>query len=550
MLNRFDNYDEVYKRFEWDIPDYYNIASDTIDKFSKSDRIALRHVLDNGTCDDYTFKFLLEKSNQLANVLDNICINQNDRVGIILGQCPETIMSHMACFKSGKISIPLFSLFGDNALFFRLKNSEASTVICDDLSLEKVLRIRESLPFLRNIISINLKKSNDLILSFSELVNKASDRYRNIKSKSNDPALIIYTSGTTGDPKGALLPHKVLLGHIPGVEMPHEFLSFNPPVTDCFWTPADWAWIGGLFDVLMPSLYFGIPVITYRSSKFDPEFTFDLLEKYEVKNTFIPPTALKIMKSFKQNSKRNNLKLRTVGSGGESLGEELLNWGKEVLNVGINEFYGQTECNLTVSNCGLIMKQKLGSIGKPVPGHDVRLINQEGKFIKKEKEEGQIVVHSSSPSTFLGYWKNKKETEKKIIDGWLHTGDYGILDTEGFFYFKGRKDDLINSSGYRIGPSEIENTILSIDDIEMVAVIGVPDNLRGEIIKAVIVPRNISYVSTQNNQLKEKIKNHVKNKLAAHEYPRIIEFVSELPMTNTGKIKRNILRENHLKESK
>ena len=550
MLNRFDNYDEVYKRFEWDIPDYYNIASDTIDKFSKSDRIALRHVLDNGTCDDYTFKFLLEKSNQLANVLDNICVNQNDRVGIILGQCPETIMSHMACFKSGKISIPLFSLFGDNALFFRLKNSEASTVICDDLSLEKVLRIKESLPFLRNIISINLKKSNDLILSFSELVNKASDRYKNIKSKSNDPALIIYTSGTTGDPKGALLPHKVLLGHIPGVEMPHEFLSFNPPVTDCFWTPADWAWIGGLFDVLMPSLYFGIPVITYRSSKFDPEFTFDLLEKYEVKNTFIPPTALKIMKSFKQNSKRNNLKLRTVGSGGESLGEELLNWGKEVLNVGINEFYGQTECNLTVSNCGLIMKQKLGSIGKPVPGHDVRLINQEGKFIKKEKEEGQIVVHSSSPSTFLGYWKNKKETEKKIIDGWLHTGDYGILDMEGFFYFKGRKDDLINSSGYRIGPSEIENTILSIDDIEMVAVIGVPDNLRGEIIKAVIVPRNISYVSTQNNQLKEKIKNHVKNKLAAHEYPRIIEFVSELPMTNTGKIKRNILRENHLKESK
>ncbi len=550
MLNRFNNYNELYNSFKWKIPKYYNIASDTIDKFSNTQRIALKHILEDGTCNDYAFKYFFEKSNRFANVLDNICNVQNDRVGIILGQCPETIISHMACFKSGKISIPLFSLFGDDALLFRLKNSEATTVICDDISLEKVLRIREKLPFLKNIISINQKKSNDLILSFFELTNKASDKYKNIKSKSNDPGLIIYTSGTTGNPKGALLPQKVLLGHIPGVEMPHEFLSSDPPVKDCFWTPADWAWIGGLFDVLMPSLYFGIPVISYRSSKFDPEFTFNLLEKYEVKNTFIPPTALKMMKSFKPNSNRNNLKLRTVGSGGESLGEELLNWGKEVLNVGINEFYGQTECNLTISNCGLIMKQKLGSIGKPVPGHNVKLMDQKGKFITKEKEEGQIVVNSDSPSTFLGYWKNKKETEKKIIDGWLHTGDYGILDKEGYFYFKGRKDDLINTSGYRIGPNEIENTILSIHDIEMVAVIGVPDNLRGEIIKAVIVPRDTKFVSNQNEKLKEKIKNHVKHKLAAHEYPRIIEFVSELPLTTTGKIKRNILRENHIKESK
>ncbi len=549
MLNRFDNYDEVYNSFNWSIPDIYNIASDTIDKYSHTERIALKHISNNGNCKEYSFKYFFEKSNRLANVLDSICLDQNDRVGIILGQCPETLISHIACFKSGKISIPLFSLFGDNALLFRLKDSDASTVICDDISLDKILRIKESLPNLRNIISINLKKSNDVVFSFFELIEKASSNYNNIKSKFNDPALIIYTSGTTGDPKGAVLPHKVLLGHIPGVEMPHEFLSSDLSVKDCFWTPADWAWIGGLFDVLMPSLYFGIPVISYRAPKFDPEFTFNLLEKYEVKNTFLPPTALKIMKSFRQKLKNNKLKLRTVGSGGESLGEELLNWGREVLNVGINEFYGQTECNLTISNCGLIMKQKLGSIGKPVPGHKVKLMNREGDFVKSE-EEGQIVVNSDSPSTFLRYWKNKKETEKKIIDGWLQTGDYGIFDKEGYFYFKGRKDDLINSAGYRIGPSEIENSILSIKDVEMVAVIGVPDDLRGEIVKAVVVPKNISNVKSQNNLLKEKIKSHVKNKLAAHEYPRIIQFVSELPLTTTGKIKRNILRQNHLKELK
>ena len=550
MLKRFDNYDELYNSFRWSIPENYNIASDTIDKFSNSERIALKHVLDDGNCNEFTFKYLQQKSNQLANVLDHLSFKNDDRVGIILGQCPETILSHMACFKSGKISIPLFSLFGDDALLFRLKDSGASTVICDDLSIEKIKRINEFLPCLKNIISINRKKSDAKVLSFYELISNASDKYKNVESKSNDPALIIYTSGTTGDPKGALLPHKVLLGHIPGVEMPHEFLTSSHPVTDCFWTPADWAWIGGLFDVLMPALFFGIPVISYRSSKFDPEFTFTLLEKYEVKNTFIPPTALKMMKSFNQNFKGKNLKLRTLGSGGESLGQELLKWGKEIFDVGINEFYGQTECNLTISNCGLIMKQKLGSIGKPVPGHNVRLMNKEGSFINEENEEGEIVVNSSSPSTFLGYWNNKSETEKKIIDGWLHTGDYATLDEDGYFYFKGRKDDLINSSGYRIGPSEIENTILSIDEVEMAAVVGVPDDLRGQIVKAVIVPKNKFYINNQNLELKDKIKNKVKDKLAAHEYPRIIEFVYELPLTTTGKIKRNIIRENHLKENK
>ena len=548
MLKRFDNYDELYNSFKWFIPEHYNIASDTIEKFANTERIALKHVLDDGNHKEFSFKYLNQKSNQLANVLDSVSLKDDDRVGIILGQCPETILSHMACFKSGKISIPLFSLFGDDALLFRLKDSGATTVICDNLSLEKILRINEFLPCLKNIISINRLKSDNKILSFYELIHNASDEYKNVESKSNDPALIIYTSGTTGDPKGALLPHKVLLGHIPGVEMPHEFLTSNTPVTDCFWTPADWAWIGGLFDVLMPSLFFGIPVISYRSSKFDPEFTFNLLEKQNIKNTFIPPTALKMMKSFNQNIERKNLKLRTLGSGGESLGEELLKWGKEILNVGINEFYGQTECNLTISNCGLIMKQKLGSIGKPVPGHNVRLVNKEGNFIKKENEEGEIVVKSTSPTTFLGYWNNDIETEKKIIDGWLHTGDYATLDEQGYFYFKGRKDDLINSSGYRIGPSEIENTILSIDEVEMAAVVGVPDDLRGQIIKAVIVPRNKTYIDSQNPELKDKIKNKVKNKLAAHEYPRIIEFVNELPLTTTGKIKRNIIREKHLRK--
>ena len=546
MLPKSLNYDHLYNTFNLKIPPKFNIASATIDKFANTNRIALKNLKYNGEFENLSFRFIQKKSNQLANALDNLNLNKNDRVGIILGQCPETLISHISCFKSGKISIPLFNLFGIDALKFRLIDSSASAVICDKHGLEKLMKIKHDLPSLKHIICTDKKESDNDILFFDGLLNRSKDEYKNVNTNSEDPALIIYTSGTTGDPKGALLPHRTLLGHIPGVEMPHEFLSSDLSNNDCFWTPADWAWIGGLFDVLLPSLYFGIPVISFRSSKFDPEFTFDLMEKLEVKNTFLPPTSLKMMKSFNLYKSRDKLHLRTVGSGGEALGEELLNWGKEILNVGINEFYGQTECNLTVSNNGLIMKQKLGSIGRPVPGHKVKLMKDDGTFISKSDDEGEIVVQSNSPSIFSGYWNNDKETQKKIIDGWLHTGDYATVDDEGYFYFKGRKDDLINSSGYRIGPTEIENTILSLQEVEMVAVVGVPDELRGEIIKAVIVPREKSLLKNKNENLKDKIKEHVKQNLAAHEYPRLIEFVKELPLTTTGKIKRNLIRKNHI----
>ncbi len=546
MLPKSLNYDHLYNTFNLNIPLKFNIASATVDKFSNTDRIALKNIKSNGELENLSFRFIQKKSNQLANALDNLNLNKNDRVGIILGQCPETLISHISCFKSGKISIPLFNLFGIDALKFRLIDSSASAVICDKHGLEKLMKIKHDLPSLKHIICTDKKESDNDILFFDRLLNKSKDEYKNVNTNSEDPALIIYTSGTTGDPKGAILAHRTLLGHIPGVEMSHEFLSSDLSNNDCFWTPADWAWIGGLFDVLLPSLYFGIPVISFRSSKFDPEFTFDLMEKFEVKNTFLPPTSLKMMKSFNLYKSRDKLHLRTVGSGGEALGEELLNWGKEILNVGINEFYGQTECNLTVSNNGLIMKQKLGSIGRPVPGHKVKLMKDDGTFISKSDNEGEIVVQSNSPSIFSGYWNNDKETQNKIIDGWLHTGDYATIDDEGYFYFKGRKDDLINSSGYRIGPNEIENTILSLQEVEMVAVVGVPDELRGEIIKAVIVPREKSLLKNKNENLKDKIKEHVKQNLAAHEYPRLIEFVKELPLTTTGKIKRNLIRNNHI----
>ena len=545
MLKKLNNFEELCLTFKWNIPEFYNIASDTVDQYNYQNRIALINFLHDGKIEEWSFVDIKRSANKLANVFDHFNLEANARVGIILGQCPETAIAHMACFKSGKISIPLFNLFGTDALHYRLLNSNASLVICDNNGLNKIFEIKDRLPNLKKIICIDSNDEKSNVFNFKKLLEQASDSYITKKTKSSDPALIIYTSGTTGGPKGALLPHRSLLGHIPGVEIPHEFLSSSEPVKDLFWTPADWAWIGGLFDVLLPAWHFGIPVVSYRSQKFDPEVTFDLISKLEIKNTFLPPTALKMMKSFNPSKTLKDLKLRTVGSGGEALGEDLLEWGKQILGVGINEFYGQTECNLTVSNCGAIMPTKQGSIGKPVPGHEVRIINENGELIKEPGLDGEIIVKSDTPVSFLKYWENDKATKQKVKDGWLYTGDFAYKDEEGYFYFKGREDDIINTSGYRVGPSEVEDAVLSHPKVSMVAVIGIPDKLRGQIIKAFVVPSDHNNVLTQNEILKKSIQNHVKLKLAAHEYPRLIEFVYELPLTTTGKIIRKDLRENN-----
>src|SRR5690606_7561935 len=240
----------------------------------------------------------------------------------------------------------------------------------------------------------------------------------------DDPALMIFTSGTTGPPKGALHGHRVLLGHLPGVQMPHEFL---PQQGDRLWTPADWAWAGGLLNVLLPGLHLGVPVVSSRFERFEPEAAFTLMEKMKVRNAFIPPTALRMLKSAGPLVRRFNLRLRTIGSGGESLGKETYDWAKAELGLTINEFYGQTECNLVLSSCAAIGVSRGGAIGKPVPGHTVAVIDAEGRRVKTG-EAGQIAVLRPDPVMFLAYWQNPEATAKKFIGDWMVTGDQGIED--------------------------------------------------------------------------------------------------------------------------
>jgi len=541
VLKPGKTYNEVYSAFRWEIPEYYNIGIDICDKWApQQNRLALIYEDERGQVEQYTFRDLKRLSNKIANGFKAHGIEQGDRVGILLPQSPETAISHIAIYKIGAVAIPLFSLFGTDALEYRLSNSEAKGIVTDDANLHKILEIREKLPNLKVIIVTGGERRQKL-LDFWELIEKGSEQFKPVKTRGDDPALIIYTSGTTGPPKGALHAHRVLLGHLPGMEFPHNFF---PKKDDLIWTPADWAWIGGLIDVLFPSWHHGIPVVAHRFKKFDPEEAFHLLAKYGIRNAFMPPTALKMMREVKNPRSRHDYDMRSVASGGETLGEGLLDWGKEAMGLTINEFYGQTECNLVVGNCSEVMKPRPGSMGRQIPGHRVDVVNDLGEVVSPGTL-GEVAIKRPNPVMFLEYWKNPEATREKYVGDWLLTGDLAKKDEEGYFWFVGRQDDVITSAGYRIGPAEVEDCLMKHPSVSMVAVVGSPDRIRAEIVKAFIVPK---HGVIPGPDLEKEIKQYVKVRLAAHEYPREIEFVDELPMTTTGKIMRKELKKLEIKK--
>ena len=535
MLKFGRNYTEVYDSFRWEIPDFYNIGADICDKWAgQRYRLALIYEDENGLVEKYTFWELKRLSNRLANGFKACGLDIGDRIGILLPQGPETALSHIAAYKIGAIAIPLFTLFGTDALAYRLTNSQARAIVTDGANLPKILEIWPNLPHLQTVL-VTGGERHAKVLDFRETLAKGSPDFAPVKTKADDPALIIYTSGTTGPPKGALHAHRTLLGHLPGVEFPHNFF---PREDDFFWTPADWAWIGGLIDVLFPSWHHGIPVLAYRAKKFDAEKAFHLIARYGIRNAFMPPTALKLMRQVKDPQNRHSYAMRSIGSGGETLGEELLDWGREVMGLTINEFYGQTECNLIVGCCAEIMEIRPGSMGCAIPGHVVDVVDEAGNPVS-QGTVGEIAVKRPDPVMFLGYWNNPDATRKKFVGDWLLTGDLAKKDGDGYFWFNGRRDDVITSAGYRIGPAEIEDCLMKHPAVAMAAVIGSPDEVRTEIVKAFIVPKA---EVTPGPAVAEDIKNFVKTRLAAHEYPREVEFVKELPMTATGKIMRRELK--------
>ena len=529
------SYGEVCESFSWSIPATFNIAQAICDRHVGAGRTALVHEAAERRSTEFTFEYLQERSRRLANALTAQGIARGDRIGILLPQCPEALIVHLAAYRLGAVALPLFTLFGPDAIEYRLNDSGAKAVVSNAEGIEKLLMLRDRLVAQPLLIGIE-DRLDGAVLGFSSLLEAAAPDHVRVETSAEDPAIIVYTSGTTGNPKGVLYAHRTLLGHLPGVEFPHDFF---PQPGDRMWTPADWAWAGGLMDVLLPSLFHGIPVLAKRLRKFDPEEAFALIGRHNIRNAFMPPTALKMMRQVAKPQTRFSYSMRSIASGGERLGEEMLDWGRDVFGLTMNEFYGQTEANLTVGNCASIMPLKEGSMGKAIPGHCLEVVDEEGRPVRPG-ETGTIAVKAPDPVFFLRYWNKPDATEEKFRNGWLLTGDTGHRDEEGYFWFHGRNDDVIISGGYRIGPTEIEDCLMQHPAVAMVAVIGVPDSVRGEVVKAFIVPREGTAVDAA---LQADVQNFVKARLSAHEYPRQIEFRDALPMTITGKIRRKDLRD-------
>ncbi|MEP4768755.1 MAG: AMP-binding protein [Roseibium sp.] len=536
MLLPASDYDTLKTRFKWSLPATYNMADVVSDQWARQDpdRLAIRHVLEDGNRENWSHQNLNRAANRFANALIALGIKSGDRVALLLPQIPQTAIAHIAAYKIGAIAVPMAALFGQDALRYRLSDSGAKALVTDTAGLGKLADIREDLPTLDLIVSIDGPESG--VQSFDTLMEQAADAFDTKSTSPDDPALMIYTSGTTGQPKGVLHGHRVLFGHMPGIELSQNFLG-QPG--DLFWTPADWAWAGGLLNALFPALSLGVPVVSYASKKFDPEFAFHLLEREGIRNAFIPPTALKMLRSVDSPNSRFDLNWRSVGSAGESLGKETYDWFAQEFGFQVNEFYGQTECNAVLGSSADLGVSRSGAIGKAIPGHEVAIIDDDGTPLPPESL-GQIAIKRPDPVMFLEYWNKPEATREKFIGDWMITGDQGLMDEDGYVHFVGRDDDIITSASYRIGPGEIEDCLLKHPSVALAAVIGKPDPLRTEIVKAYVVLKpEIKGDTSQEDSIRTFVREH----LSAHEYPREISFVKALPMTTTGKVIRRKLRD-------
>lgn len=592
-----DLYEQLHGEFRWLVPQEFNIAEVCSRRWAQAadgaQRIAMHADGAGVEPRSHSYAELQHQANRLSNALAQLRVGKGDKVAIVLPQRFETAVAYMAVLQMGAVAMPLSTLFGPEALEFRLNDSGAKVAICDDASIVNIQNIRGNCEALWHVIGIGDSANSDVgggaasmaDVDYAVITAEQPPEYAPVATRADDPALLVYTSGTTGNPKGALIPHRALLGNLTGFICSQNWFGFDPYAgqstpspargragvgastkrtkssaggqsTAVLWSPADWTWTGGLMDALLPTLYFGRPIVAYNG-RFSPQTAFELLQKYEVTHTFLFPTALKaMMKAFPQPKKFFKLKLQGIMSAGEAVGDAVFGYCQQQLGVTVNEMFGQTEVNYIVGNCSLFWPARAGSMGKGYPGHRVAVIDEQGLEcpvgVVGEVAVNRLDVHGHpDPIFFLGYWKNEAGTREKYTGDWCRTGDLARRDAEGYLWYQGRADDMFKAAGYRIGPGEIENCLVKHPAVANAAVVPKPDRERGALVKAYVVltpeaaaERGDERASRMEweTRLVIDLQRHVKGKLAPYEYPKEIEFVDALPMTTTGKVQRRVLR--------
>ena len=539
-LEKKDRYDEMYKNFKWHVPEYFNFGFDVVDKWAEDrTKLALISIDRTGKHDRYhTFFDLSMASNQFANALLKIGIKKGDRILVVLQSIPEWYIALIGMFKIGVVPMPGTVLLTAKDIEYRINRANACMVITDMDHADIVESVKAKCPSLRHILLIDGKRAG--WYNYDEELNDASrdlDKDKINKTKSTDPMLIYFTSGTTGHPKMVLHMHSYPLGH-------EVTARFAQALTKCdlHWAVSETGWAKAAWGKLFGQMIVGATIIQWETpGRFDPDGLLKSMEKYGVTTFCAPPTVYRML--IQTDLSKYKLKLRHCMSAGEPLNPEVIRVWKKAFGLDIYDFYGQTETVCVLSNY-TFMPIKYGSVGKPTPGHDVRIVDDDGKELKPA-EEGNIAIYLGGkirpPGLFKEYWKDEDIMNISFRGNYYFTGDRGYKDEDGYFWFVGRDDDVIKSSGYRIGPFEVESALMEHDAVAECAVVGVldPKDVRGIVVKAFVI---LAKGFKPSDALTKEIQNYVKNTTAPYKYPRIIEYVDELPKTISGKILRRELR--------
>lgn len=547
MLHAFSNYSDaelaalnlkrVDDKLEIVIPDDANIYHMTLGKHlspENRDKAALIFEKDDGTVETQSFAEVEARASSLAAHLQQLGYGRGDLIGLHTGQHPDTAVAHMAICKLGGTAVTLSQLYGPDTLRHAMNDSKTPVLLTSEAAWATLRPDADELfPHLKHVLLRDPQEGEgDLAEAFTTDASDFTPDY----TGANDPALLMYTSGSTGKPKGILHGHRVLASYTPSINLFFDMKMDTPNAV--YWSPSDWAWVGGLLDMVFPAWMAGRAIAT-SLDRFKAEWAYGFMARHKVTHTFLAPTAIKRLAQTADPRADYDLALKIICTGGEALAAETLDWAERKLKVVCNEFYGMTEVNHLIGNCAALYPRKAGSMGRSYPGHDVRLVDDQGQEVA-DGEAGEIVTTENAPTKFLGYLNNPgKEAEMKL-GPYLRTFDLAVRDAEGYFWYKGRSDDLIKSSGFRIGPAEIEECLIAHPAVAEAAVIGKPDADRGAIVKAFV---KLAAGQVADDALVDTLKQHVRDKLAAYKAPREIAFVEDFVMTSSGKINRRSLRD-------